>query len=399
MTEGSAKPNRELGDNPVLRIKGKSLLPIVQGGMGVGISAHRLAGHVARAGAVGTLSSVDLRRHHPDLMAQTAKSRDKELINRVNLLALDREVRAALEIAGGNGLVAVNVMRAVSEYAPSVRQSCESGAGAIVVGAGLPLDLPDLTAAYPDVALIPILSDSRGIAIVLKKWLRKSRLPDAIVIEHPLYAGGHLGAAKIADLNDPRFDFPRVLEETFAVFRELGIEREQVPLIPAGGIATPAQVHDLFALGASAVQVGTPFAVTEESDAHPNFKRVLADAKPEDIVTFMSAAGLPARAVKTPWLEQYLAKLPALQRRANPRTECTLAFDCLEQCGLRDGIERFGQFCIDHHLAAALTGDVKRGLFFRGAGPLPFGTQIRPVRDLIEYLLNGIMRADLLPAG
>jgi len=391
--------NTESGDNPVLRIKGKSLLPIVQGGMGVGISAHRLAGHVARAGAVGTLSSVDLRRHHPDLMAQTAKSRDKALINRVNLVALDREVRAALEIAGGNGLIAVNVMRAVSEYAPSVRQSCESGAGAIVVGAGLPLDLPDLTAAYPDVALIPILSDSRGIAIVLKKWLRKSRLPDAIVIEHPLYAGGHLGAAKIADLNDPRFDFPRVLEETFAVFRELGIEREQVPLIPAGGIATPSQVQELFALGASAVQVGTPFAVTEESDAHPNFKRVLADAKPEDIVTFMSAAGLPARAVKTPWLEQYLAKLPALQRRANPRTECTLAFDCLEQCGLRDGIERFGQFCIDHHLAAALTGDVKRGLFFRGAGPLPFGKEIRPVKDLIEHLLQGTVPADLLPAG
>jgi nitronate monooxygenase len=389
----------ESGGNPVLRIKGRSLLPIVQGGMGVGVSAHRLAGSVARAGAVGTLSSVDLRRHHPDLMAQTAKSRDKELINRVNLLALDREVRAALEIAGGNGLVAVNAMRAISEYAADVRQSCESGAGAIVVGAGLPLDLPELTAAHPEVALIPILSDSRGIAIVLKKWLRKSRLPDAIVIEHPRYAGGHLGAAKIADLDDPRFDFPRVLEETFTVFKELGIEREQVPLIPAGGIATPAQVQELFALGASAVQIGTPFAVTEEGDAHPNFKRVLADARPEDIVTFMSVAGLPARAVKTPWLEQYLAKLPVLQRRANARTQCTLAFDCLEQCGLRDGIERFGQFCIDHHLAAALAGDVKRGLFFRGAGPLPFGKQIRPVRDLIEYLLNGIMPADLLPAG
>lgn len=391
--------NLESGGSPVLRIKGKKLLPIVQGGMGVGVSAHRLAGHVACAGAVGTVSSVDLRRHHPDLMAQTAKSRDKGLINRVNLLAIDREVRAALEIAAGNGLIAVNVMRALSEYTGSVRQACESGAEAIVVGAGLPFDLPDLTAAYPDVALIPILSDSRGIAVVLKKWLRKSRLPDAIIIEHPRYAGGHLGAPKIADLNDARFDFPRVLEEVFAVFRELGIEREQLPLIPAGGIATPSQVHELFALGASGVQIGTPFAVTEECDAHPNFKRVLADAKPEDIVTFMSVAGLPARAVKTPWLEKYLARLPVLQRRANARTECTLAFDCLEQCGLRDGIERFGQFCIDHHLAAALAGDVERGLFFRGSGPLPFGQQIRPVRDLIDYLLNGVMPVDLLPAG
>jgi nitronate monooxygenase len=387
------------GASPVLHIKGKSLLPIVQGGMGVGISARRLAGHVSRAGAVGTLSAVDLRRHHPDLMAQTKKSRDKELINRANLIALDREVRAALEIAGGNGLIAVNVMRAISEYAADVRQSCESGAGAIVVGAGLPLDLPELTAAYPDVALIPILSDARGIAILIKKWLRKSRLPDAIVIEHPLYAGGHLGVAKIDDLHDARFDFSRVLEETFSLFKKLGIESERVPLIPAGGIASPAQVRELFALGASAVQVGTPFAVTEESDAHPNFKRVLADANPEDIITFMSVAGLPARAVKTPWLEKYLAKLPVLQRRAKPRTVCTLAFDCLEQCGLRDGNALFGQFCIDHHLAAALAGDVERGLFFRGAGPLPFGKQIRPVNDLIEYLLNSTIPTDSLQAG
>lgn len=385
--------------NPVLCIKGKSLLPIVQGGMGVGISAHRLAGHVARAGAVGTISSVDLRRHHADLMAQTAKSRDKDLINRVNLLALDREVRAAKQIAEGAGMVAVNIMRAVSEYKANVRQSCESGIDAIVVGAGLPLDLPDLTASYPDVALIPILSDSRGIAIVIKKWLRKSRLPDAIVIEHPRYAGGHLGAANEADLEDPRFDFPRVLEEVFAIFKELGIERENVPLIPAGGIATPEQVRTLFALGASAVQIGTPFAVTEESDAHPNFKRVLADAKPEDIVTFMSVAGLPARAVKTPWLEKYMEKLPVLRQRANTRTDCTLAFDCLEQCGLRDGIERFGQFCIDHHLAAALAGDVKRGLFFRGAAPLPFGKQIRSVKELIEYLLHGTVPAALVPVS
>jgi len=388
-------PNGESGGNPVLRIKGKSLLPIVQGGMGVGISAHRLAGHVARAGAVGTLSSVDLRRHHPDLMAQTAKSRDKDLINRVNLLALDRELRAALEIARGKGLIAVNVMRAISEYAADVRQSCESGAGAIVVGAGLPLDLPDLTAGYPDVALIPILSDSRGIAIVLKKWLRKSRLPDAIVIEHPLYAGGHLGAAKIADLNDPRFDFPRVLEESFAVFRELGIERERVPLIPAGGIATRAQVRELFALGASAVQVGTPFAVTEESDAHPNFKRVLAEAKPEDIVTFMSVAGLPARAVRTPWLERYLHREQRLKDKARPRTQCTLFWDCLLHCGLRDGLVRAGQFCIDHQLAAALRGDLERGLFFRGSESLPFGSAICSVADLIRYLTSGAYPPEL----
>jgi nitronate monooxygenase len=374
---------------PALVIRGKAVLPIVQGGMGVGISAHRLAGAVAGYGAVGTIASVDLRRHHPDLMKATRNSRSKPDIDRSNLIALDREIRMAKKLAGGRGMIAVNVMRAVSDYANYVRQACLSGADAVVMGAGLPLDLPDLAAEYPDVALIPILSDTRGIVLTIKKWQRKNRLPDAIVIEHPRYAGGHLGASRVEDVADPRFDFPRVLQEVFAAFDELGIERGRIPLIPAGGINTHEKLRELLALGAAAVQIGTPFAVTEEGDAHPNFKKVLAEAKPDDIVTFMSVAGLPARAVRTPWLENYLKHLGAMQAAAKKKLRCTLDFDCLIQCGLRDGIAKIGQFCIDRQLAYALAGDVKRGLFFRGSESLPFGTEIRPVRELLEYLLNG----------
>ncbi|MBS0308774.1 MAG: nitronate monooxygenase [Proteobacteria bacterium] len=375
-----------------LVIKGKKLLPIVQGGMGVGVSAHRLAGNVAALGAVGTISSVDLRRHHPDLMAQTGKSRDKEAINAVNLVALDREINAAKEIAQGKGMIAVNVMRAVAEYAAYVRQACASGADAVVVGAGLPLDLPELTAEHPHVALIPILSDVRGIALVLKKWMRRQRLPDAIVIENPKFAAGHLGAARIEDVGDPHFAFPAVLDGTFALFKQLDIEKENIPLIVAGGIHTHEQVKDLFGLGASAVQLGTPFAVSEEGDAHPEFKKVLTEAKPEDTVTFMSVAGLPARAVRTPWLMRYLEKEEKLQQKAKPKP-CTVGFDCLHQCGLRDGIAKAGQFCIDTQLAFALEGDVKRGLFFRGSEPLPLGNAIRPVRELIDYMLYGLRPA------
>ncbi|MFC7287248.1 NAD(P)H-dependent flavin oxidoreductase [Herminiimonas glaciei] len=377
---------------PKLKLKNKLLLPIVQGGMGVGISAHGLAGNVARLGAVGTISSVDLRRHHPDLMARTDKTRDKALINEVNLIALDREIRAAHAIAEGNGVIAVNVMRAVAEYAAYVRQSCESGADAIVVGAGLPMDLPELTSEFPDVALIPILSDARGISLILKKWMRRKRLPDAIVIENPQYAAGHLGAAGLDSVNDPHFAFSVVLEETLQLFKQLGLESENIPLITAGGIHSPQQVGELFALGASAVQLGTPFAVSEEGDAHINFKKVLTQARPEDIVTFMSCAGLPARAVKTQWLSNYLDKEAKLQGKAGPK-ECTVGFDCLHQCGLRDGIAKAGQFCIDTQLGFALQGDVKRGLFFRGSEKLPFGSEIRPVRELIDYLLNGVMPA------
>jgi len=359
----------------------------------VGISAHRLAGTVAREGCVGTISSVDLRRHHPDLMRDTGHSRDKQAIEAANLVALDREIRAAREIAAGNGIIAVNVMRAVSQYAGYVRQSCESGADAIVVGAGLPFDLPERTADFPGVALIPILSEARAIGLVLRKWMRKGRLPDAIVIEHPRYAGGHLGAAKVEDLADPRFDFERVLPETLAFFRAEGIAAGAIPLIPAGGIYSHERIRELIALGASGVQLGTAFAVTEEGDADPEFKRVLAGARPEDIVEFMSVAGLPARAVRTPWLETYLKYLPKLRAVAHEKPRCTLKFDCLVQCGLRDGNAKVGQFCIDAQLAAALRGNPAKGLFFRGASPLPFGTEIRPVRDLIAYLMTGVRPA------
>ena len=163
-------------DLPALVIRGRALLPIVQGGMGVGVSAHRLAGNVAALGGLGTIAAVDLRRHHPDLMERSARAA-KSVVDAANLEALDREIRAAREIAQGRGMIAVNVMRAVSEYAAYVRQACESGADAIVMGAGLPLDLPDLAAPWPDVALIPILSDVRGIQLVVRKWARKGRRP------------------------------------------------------------------------------------------------------------------------------------------------------------------------------------------------------------------------------
>ena len=167
-------------------LRGRALLPVVQGGMGVGVSAGRLAGTVAALGAMGTLSSVDLRRLHPDLMAQTGHL-DKEpdagdTINAANLVALDREIKKALALADGQGVVAVNVMKAISGYTDHVRKSLESGAQALVVGAGLPLDLPELATGFPNVALIPILSDARGVQLVVKKWEKKGRLPDAIIL-------------------------------------------------------------------------------------------------------------------------------------------------------------------------------------------------------------------------
>jgi nitronate monooxygenase len=380
---------RDGGLKPMF-IKGHRILPIVQGGMGVGVSAHKLAGAVANLGGMGTISTIDLRRLHPDLMEKTnylpASDETKQAINEANLEALSREIRAARKIADGHGMLAVNVMRAVSEYQPYVKRALEEGIDAVVVGAGLPLDLPDLAKDYPDVALMPILSDARGIQLVVKKWEKKGRLPDAIVIEHPGLAGGHLGAAKVEDLHDERFNFDRAIPESLEFFKSAGFD---IPIIAAGGISCRDDIQRIQSYGAAGAQIGTAFAVTEESDAHPIFKKTLADARLEDIIEFVSVAGLPARAVKTPWLEKYLRIEPKLKAVAHKKKNCTMSFDCLLQCGLRDGNDKVGQFCIDKQLGLALTGDQQKGLFFRGAGILPFGQEIRPVKDLIAFLLSG----------
>jgi nitronate monooxygenase len=381
-----------------LTLGGRRLLPIVQGGMGVGVSAHRLAGAVASLGAVGTISSIDLRRLHPDLMERTRGlapgAQTRTTIEQANLVALGREIRAAREIAQGRGLIAVNVMRAVSQYQDYVQCALESGIDAVVVGAGLPLDLPELARDFPGALLIPILSEARAIQLVVRRWEKRGRLPDAIVVEHPRHAGGHLGAARIEDLSDTRFDFEQVIPQARAFFKSAGIERD-IPLIAAGGINSLADIRRLQALGAAGVQLGTAFAVSAECDADPAFKNVLAGARPEDLVEFISVAGLPARAVRTPWFERYLGAETRLKEVARAKPRCTMMFDCLQQCGLRDGTAAWGQFCIDKVLGAALKGDVNQGLFFRGAGLLPFGAHIRPVRDLINWLLTDRLPTEL----
>nr|WP_084652447.1 nitronate monooxygenase family protein [Ottowia thiooxydans] len=383
-----------------LQLKGRTLLPVVQGGMGVGVSAGGLAGAVARLDSVGTISSVDLRRLHPDLMEQTGhllkESDAAERINAANIEALKREIRRARVLSEGRGALAVNVMKALSQYEAYVRCALEEGVDAVVVGAGLPLDLPELAKDHPHTALIPILSDARGVQLLVRKWEKKGRLPDAIVIEHPRLAGGHLGAAKVADLQDPRFNFENVIPAAREFFKNAGIEGE-IPLIAAGGISCLADIQRLQALGAAGVQLGTAFAVTQECDAAPEFKRVLAEARPEDVVEFISVAGLPARGVRTPWLEKYIRIESKLKAVAHVKKQCNMAFDCLAHCGLRDGVSSMGQFCIDQQLGHAYAGQTEKGLFFRGAGMLPFGSRIASVQELMVWLLGSIMPAALTP--
>lgn len=243
----------------LLRLDGKSLLPVAQAGMGVGVSARGLAGTVAAMGGVGTLSSVDLMTQTEHLCKEReAKAR----INAAHLEALSREIQRTRKLAQGRGLLAVKVMKTVSEYEVYVRRALASGIEAVVVVAWLPLDSSSIAKDYPDVALIPILSDARGVQLVVRKSEKKRRLRSAIAIEHPRLAGGHQGAAKVADLQDGRFEFEVVIPQLLELFKTAGIERE-IPVIAAGGIYGLNDLLQLQAFGASAVQLGTKFAVKQ----------------------------------------------------------------------------------------------------------------------------------------
>ena len=286
--------------------------------MGVGVSAHRLAGAVAREGCVGTISSVDLRRHHPDLMRATGRSRDKQAIERANLTALDREIRAAREIADGRGMIAVNVMRAVSQYADYVRQSCASGADAIVVGAGLPFDLPELDRglsrrrADPD----PVggARDRPGAEEVAAQGppARRDRDRASALRRRPPRRGEAGGTGRRA-LRFRGGACPRRsgCSRRWASRRS----RSSSPAASTRRRRCARRSRSAPRACRSARRSRSPRRATRI----PNFKRVLAEAKPEDIVTFMSVAGLPARAVRTPWLARYLDKEAALQERARKR--------------------------------------------------------------------------------
>ena len=377
--------------NPTIqhfKIGSTELLPIVQGGMGIGISAHRLASAVARENGMGTIASVDLRHLHADLLAESLREPNEDKYNRLNCTALDREIKQALHDSQGRGMIAVNVMKAVKDHVALVRQACESGAHAIAMGAGLPLELPDWTRNFPNIKLLPILSESRGVGIVLKRWMKKNRLPDAVVIENPQYAAGHLGASQLSEVNLEKFEFKRVLNEIFELFKQLDLERENIPIIVAGGLACVHKIKTaLYEWGASAVQIGSAFAVTHEGDAQDGFKQTLLHSSPHEIAEFMSVAGLPARGIKTRFLTQYLKREDKLQAhaKADPR-RCVQGMNCLSVCGLRDGIANIGQFCIDQKLAAAWRGEREKDLFFKSNAPLPFGNKMVSVRETISKL-------------
>ena len=354
-------------DVPVLKIgKYRPRYPLIQGGMGVGISGAGLAGSVAKCGAVGTIASVGLCHNSP--LFSVAKHNYFE----ANAIVIKETLAKARELAGADGVLAVNCMVALTDYDTQVRAAAEGGANIIISGAGLPLRLPDYTKDFPDVALVPIVSSAKAASLIVRHWEKKyGRTPDAFVVEEPATAGGHLGATTMEQVYDPALSLGVAVPEVVKYVAEE--MHSDVPVIAAGGIWDRSDLERVFALGAKGVQMGTRFACTEEGDASPRFKQAYIDATADDVVLIHSPAGLPGRAIKNPFVAGYL--------EGHVESKPCMA-NCLTHCRYRKTRETF---CIAAALVDAFNGDWENGLFFCGSNVTKVH-KLEKVQDIISEL-------------
>lgn len=328
--------------------------PIIQGGMGIRISGARLAAAVANAGGIGIISAValGLNSRYFDPSERSVRQR-KEKFFEANRLALIDEIQKARS-ASPQGVLGINAMVAAQDYETLARTSAEQGIDLIISGAGLPLQLPEFTADYPSVALVPIISSTRAARVICRKWERQyGRLPDAFVVENPNSAGGHLGA-KSEELGDRGLEAEHVIPELLVYLQqEVG---QAIPVIAAGGVWNRADIDHMLALGASGVQIGTRFITTYECDADDRYKDFHLHAKPEDVVLVPSPVGLPGRALHNAFAEKAIAGSTDLEKQCR--------FNCLHSCKCRDEQKHF---CIIQALDNAARGDIENGLVFSGS--------------------------------
>lgn len=339
-------------------------LPLIQGGMGVGVSMGGLAGAVAAQGAMGTLSTADAGWNEPDFAAHPQQA---------NLRALRREVQRAKRLAAGAGLVAVNAMVATRQYADSVRTALEAGADAIVSGAGLPLELPALAEGF-EALLAPIVSGPRAAQLICRTWAKRyGRVPDFVVLEG-CQAGGHLGFEEADLLSGRCAPLSRLIPEVLAALRPFEEKfGRAIPLFCAGGVATGAEMARCTRLGAAGAQLATRFIATEECDAGQGYKDVLLAARPEDLRIIHSPVGMPGRAVNSPLVQRLAAGM------RQPPAHCS---GCIKSCRPAET-----PFCITHALIEAVKGNWEEGLFFSGSR-VDLVDRMRTVPDLIDELMK-----------
>lgn len=339
--------------------------PVIQGGMGVGVSLSSLAGAVAKAGGIGIISTAQIGFKDQDFGKNPMAA---------NLRAIHSELKKAREKAP-QGILGFNIMVATKEYASYVKEAVKAGADVIISGAGLPIDMPKFVAEAENenggsekkercTMIAPIVSSVKSALVICRMWDRKYHTaPDFVVVEGPC-AGGHLGFSReqltelgadtdhVAEtFNEPAYDKEiRGIIETVKSFAEK--YKKHIPVITAGGIFDHKDVLHQFALGAEGVQAATRFVTTEECDADIAYKEAYINAKEEDIVIVKSPVGMPGRAIKNKFLER-VAQGPVKVERC---------FRCLEHCNPAET-----PYCITKALINAAEGKIDEALLFCGS--------------------------------
>jgi nitronate monooxygenase len=340
-----------------------SRLPIIQGGMGVGISMSGLASAVANAGGIGVIAGAMAGITEKDVSTNGVEA---------NCRALSREIRKAKEKT--QGIVGVNIMVALTHFADLVKTAIAEKIDIIFAGAGLPLDLPGFLKKGDRTLLVPIVSSGRAAALICKRWFQRfGYLPDGFVVEGPK-AGGHLGF-KADQIDDPAFSLENLVGDVVAEMKKVEAERGvRIPVIAAGGVYDGDDIRHFLQMGASGVQMGTRFVATHECDADPLFKQSYVDARKEDLMVIQSPVGLPGRALKNQFL---------LDVAAGNRHPFRCPYHCIKTCDPEKS-----PYCIGLALASARRGKLKNGFAFAGANAFRVD-RIVSVKELMGALEAG----------
>ena len=339
----------------------KSKYPIIQGGMGVGVSMHNLAGNVSKEGGIGIISTADIGYQEEDFDRNPQEA---------NLRAIGKEIKKAREIAGEDKILGVNIMVALRNYAEIVKECVKQKIDLIVSGAGIPKELPEYVIGS-NTKIAPIVSSLRCCQLIVKHWIKKYQyVPDMVVIEGP-EAGGHLGFKREELEGDQQQNLEEITKEVVAYIREVEKEyQKKIPVIAAGGIWDKSDIQKFLALGADGVQMATRFVTTYECDASDEFKNAYIQSKKEDIKIINSPVGMPGRAIYNKFIQQ------------TEKVKCKIehCYGCIKTCNVADT-----PYCITKALVNSVKGNIEEGLVFCGSNVYR-ADKIVSVHDLMQEL-------------
>lgn len=337
-------------------------LPIIQGGMGIGISLSSLASAVANAGGIGVISGVQIGYKEEDF--------EKNTLN-ANIRALKKEIQKARKLSP-NGILGVNIMVAATHYKELVLAAVKEKIDLIICGAGLPSDLPKLVKGS-NTKIAPIVSSGKAASVITKMWKKKfDYVPDLIVVEGHK-AGGHLGFSSEELENSTAKDLHSIVKDVLSVVKPLEAEyNKSIPVVAGGGIYTGKEIAELIKIGAAGVQMATRFVATEECDAHINFKKAYVNANKEDVIIIKSPVGMPGRAINNEFIK-------SLDSSNSSITKC---YSCIKHCNPAQT-----PYCISKALINAVNGDIDNALVFAGTNAYKID-KIVTVKELMDELVT-----------